>query len=950
MENPQVFISYDHRDRDWVVFTLVPKLQKAGLRVRHDSEIHLGTSIYEWIDASRGECKAFIIVISKNYVQNRSYARAEMEDLIIRSLRGHLRVVPVFKETVHDSDVPFGILSLNSIRNLESLDSQLAVLAAQLKGEYAYGVLNTVQTETCFIPPERRLRIQASTKCTQECPWCHWDDFPRSVGTPNYRLVLELMERLKQARDSDHITYPRPNITFALTGGEPLTNQGEDSPGVSWKTLASVDPQNTFLLTNARLLDNQVISFIKATGLKRIRIDLPLIPILGHDFRGIRTKKSYGKLNSYYTVVLDNIAALLNDADAEVRFNYVVTHNNVQQIEDYLNFIRTHFRQYIGNKVSGVAFIEQYPRKDPDLDIFALANQWAGTVRRTLLSDALVQRKTTASTYDGIKIEFIKLNCAASGDLFSRCFACVQEQDIAISADGRIRICSGWDTQNESGCRYVFAHFEPAQPLVGISGAIRRRYGIVGFYSHFGTISNILSGKPVPESLLLPGNQFAPDPLRELAVQCGIHLPAESLRNFAFVPLLAERILGEKPPFRRLYEEGTYDQKHLENSTRLCCLLLRAAYSIASFLANPAAKDASLRASLNGILLLLEYLCVDESLFSTGRTLMVQGMSTDLLKDIAENGISNGFLADSSYCLAAVAFENCDSEVVTQFLTSQVPLEYVREVAWVQYLIGCLHRQSGREDEAIEALELAYSLADAQIRAGSDSRFIWLLREVRAEAKRSLGAIRKGRAHEFELAQKDFALANFLSAIDNTKLAYAALYSDGYASMLRYFHDELGNTPFPKEAYKAHRDFNESITLNPTFYASLIRMGLLEMALGQAEIAAERLRLAKRSFSKRGLLTDQEYLNSILCDLIYIVAADNLSVYAARPQVWSLGVADCRNVGKKDVLCVKEGAEFLLEYINKICDEDKRDTLSQVGVVNELATFILQCNKLAGES
>jgi len=611
-----------------------------------------------------------------------------------------------------------------------------------------------------------------------------------------------------------------------------------------------------------------------------------------------------------------------------------------------LDFICKKYRDYIGNKINGVAFIEKYPNTQPTLDVFKVAEEWSERTGASLYKDPLAARKKISRTSSGMLVEFVKLNCAAIGDLISRCFACVQEQDIAISADGRIRICTGWDTENQS-CRYVYAHIYTRQPLLGISGVIRRRYGNAGFYNHFGIISNILTGKSVQNFKNIQVQEFDTGAFREFMGKFGIPLPDTRLRDYSFVSRIAELVLSEEPPIRRLYEEGTYGEDILNDSTQLSCFLLRAAYSLALQISR-SDENSSLRCWLNGILLLLEYLCVDENLFSTGRTLMVQGMSTDLLKDLARNAIAGSFLSDSSYCLSAVAFENCDAELVLQFLESQVPSNHIQEVAWVQYLIGCLNRQCGGEEKAIDAFDLSYRLANKQIVDRSNLRFNWLLREVRVEAKRSLGAIRKGRPKEFDQAQKDFTLANFLSSVDNTKLRYAALYSDGYASMLHFFQCEIGSDNFPKQGYKAHRDFSESIALNPTFYASLIRMGLLELALGQANIAEKRLSLAKRSFSKRGLLTDQEYLNSLLCDLIYLVCLDDLFLNSRNQNFCYIGISDCKNVGKRDVLCVKEDADFLIKYINKCCCKQRIKILSESGVINNIETFIDKCNNLLG--
>ena len=67
------------------------------------------------------------------------------------------------------------------------------------------------------------------------------------------------------------------------------------------------------------------------------------------------------------------------------------------------------------------------------------------------------------------------------------------------------------------------------------------------------------------------------------------------------------------------------------------------------------------RLVLNGALLLLAHLCVDETFFSTGRTKIVEGMVTDLVKELTQDFRKDDtFLARSTYCLATVAFESID--------------------------------------------------------------------------------------------------------------------------------------------------------------------------------------------------------------------------------------------------------------------------------------------------
>ena len=158
------------------------------------------------------------------------------------------------------------------------------------------------------------------------------------------------------------------------------------------------------------------------------------------------------------------------------------------------------------------------------------------------------------------------------------------------------------------------------------------------------------------------------------------------------------------------------------------------------------------------------------------------------------------------------------------------------------------------------AFELANEALDGTY---PDESEIWLYKEIRVEALRSLGAIMRNDPELAREASEKFLKANFFSVLDNTKLRDRALFSDGYTAMVRYFNFE-NQAEALEYGFKAHREFSESLSVNPEFYACLVRMGLLEYKLGYLPHASRRLERAKVFFSNRGLLTDLEYLNSIL--------------------------------------------------------------------------------------
>lgn len=799
-----------------------------------------------------------------------------------------------------------------------------------------------------YIPPERRIRIQACNTCNLNCPPCHWDEFEKDKR-PHYTEVMKLINNLKKDGQNTSI-HPRPKISFTLTGGEPLFNEDHWEEFIQVVKVYETDNEgnkvnSAYLLTNGTLLDEDKIGVLKQEGLRKIRVSL------NYDENGEISEK---------VTRIENIKHLLTKInDIEVRFNHVIRADTFKDISlfngeifQFHSFILENFGEWIPNNVKEIGFIQETGNKD--IDIFLLAKQWCKTNGIAPQPNYLGTRKLAAKLLNGLMVTFIKLNCDVKDDYIARCFDCVQERDIGISADARVRICSGWNEHLKPQFKYAQIDFE--HPLVGIAGVIRRQYGLAGFYGHFPFWVNKLENKPVPgffQQKLFDGNS-----LKGLLKQIGCPIDKDDLNSI--IPHIAGIILKGDSPFKKLYEEGSYDQKSLEHSTQLCELLLRAAYD-----ATQGLKDSHDRMLLNGILLILGYLTIDEGLFSTGRTVLVRGMAERLMRELA-TGIdpeATALLTQAAYCIATIAFENVDPRVVDCFINAILEDELQQMSCEILYLKGCIYRQlSGEEkdqqkkevivQQAINAFKKCHEISEQKLtRQKLKEQQSKLYKEIRAESRRSLGAITKNIPGREEESRKHFLISEFLGALDKTFLRYHSLFSEGYASLCNYFTKEYGKPDInlPEEGYKAYKCLSDSIALNDEFYASLIRIALLELAFDRPKYAKAHLMQAKNVFSRRGLLTDQEYLNSILCRLILLYTLYeldkqnfNMSQFS---QLLDLNIEDCTKVGARDIQCVQEDAEILKKVI-----QNKQGTLKSDKILAKIDShineFIKGCEEL----
>jgi MoaA/NifB/PqqE/SkfB family radical SAM enzyme len=109
--------------------------------------------------------------------------------------------------------------------------------------------------------------------------------------------------------------------------------------------------------------------------------------------------------------------------------------------------------------------------------------------------------------------------------------------------------------------------------------------------------------------------------------------------------------------------------------------------------------------------------------------------------------------------------------------------------------------------------------------------------------------------------------------------------------------------------------------MNPKFFPTLTRMGLLETALGEYHLACRRLESAREVFKEQGVLSDLEYLNFWLNEFIFRSAVEiahhntGEQTQYHSPIFQTRAIRDCTNAGKKDVECAKTDIGFLKKIL-----------------------------------
>ncbi|MBN2526502.1 MAG: toll/interleukin-1 receptor domain-containing protein [Deltaproteobacteria bacterium] len=927
----ETFISYDHRDTEYVK-KLAEEMTNVGLTPRIDFKFPYGANFFNYMDHATKSCSSTILVISNFYIKNDSWAHMELMEVLSRQLRGQMDVIPLILGDLKIEDLPFGIMTKKYIRDNEcdprNIKDDLKQLSNQIESDYGLyrQQIQQHRIDRSSNDSERRIRIQITPACDRvpQCPWCHGDEFDRRIAARPEKLS-KLLENIQKSALQSPI-YPGPKLEYTITGGEPLNNSAP------LKQILATCPKNSFLVTNGIHLE-QRIEDLNNSNIGSIRVSYP------------RRQDNSGALQQWDVDSVENgIAQLLKKTNIKVRFNHVLELNTdnfndwVSEIERVIDEVEDKYHGYLGERIIGIAFIEPFNMNTDEtlrregnssrikkFPIFNVAKTCVSGNKARLYNQPHIsplpgERKMSfVRRHTRLKIEFVKVNCDMDNEIISRCLYCAVEKDICISADGRVRVCSGWNPDTFKP-RYSYTHFNESSPLIGISSAIRRKYGIVCFYTHLPPLARIANNKLTPKQLTdlrdrISNVQQTPYDLTQL-----IRTAAE--------------VIQPDSKYEQLFRERACSKEKISYTIELCSKLLQSAYFFVFLMQDH--MDDRYRDELLISLLLLEYLSVDESLFSSARTILSQGIVTELLRCIVKDElVSQATYSDAMFCLGAISMENTDENDVLLLLDS-LKRTNEKECPQKEYILGCLWRQKGKEGKARKHLSNAEhrALMGIEGKLSGLTNFKWLYPELLVESERSLGASYRSNPADSDKRQKIFLKAEKHAIQHDTKLRYHALFSDGYAILRDYFRNK--DAVFALQAYSK---LELSVVLNPSFYASLIRISILQVTMGMTDQAKMYLIQARASFSERGLLSDQEYLNSLLCEYTMAIADDGYVVDDI-PDAKKEEVYKCQLVGDRDVECVRDDARILLQNSN--CGGNGR----KHHISKAIDSFVDECDKL----
>jgi hypothetical protein len=897
-----VFISYDGRDFN-EARALNNELTKAKIEVIFDGEsVHPGDDFVRFMN-SMAKCTIVIYIISKNSLENERWQQAELHLGTVLNVEKGTRLIPyIIDNSIKKGMLPIGLISKSPLYKCEDY----TFIVNQIKQ-----IVSGTGSDSQFDETDRRIRVQITTECNrkgpEKCSWCHWDEFDKSVDTPDPDRVIEILKQLSSFNNlcSKH---PLPRLEYTLTGGEPLLD------AENFKKFAKICPENSYVVTNGDLLGPR-FEAIRDSKIRNIRVSNLF------DVESTRINRNK----------LEGLVRILKLPGIKIRLNQILLCNKsdstfwINQIDSIITTLinNPQLSQHIGangSYISGVAFVEpSYAYHDvqsiqqglnKSIDLFEVSDAWAkhhdiglpdsnqkGFRKRSYQYSPLANKN--------LNIEFIKINCDVKDDYILRCLYCVVEKDICLAADGRIRICSGWDLHKNTSPIPTYAYISESNPSEGIAAAIRKQYANVGFFSHIPIFTQI-----GPQSTEVYPFAYDTDFQNAIYSFPGGPRPGEIANNcLHYLQKICTELFVTGTLYCRLFEEGLYSKQVHENSIKLCAQIIR----ICNLLSLKLSKDPNnheLKNELMLSILLLEYLTVDEQMFTSSRSYIAHDLSRFLLDNYSKNKFEVDILiCDALFAISAIALENIDGETVKRFLSLFLS-EDERDRPQIQYIYGCIERQiPNKNNEASKIFSNISSLIEAGGLSFSEKHTTipGLFPDLLIESERSRGAALKGVNNpESSLA---FYKADFLSLTQKSKLRFHILYSFGYSSMRNYFISS-DYTLKEKERLAALRNLEESIRYEPEFYASLIRLGIMYLELNLKLEAKKYFEQARTTFSKKGLLTNQEFLNSVLCEISFCYA-NSLPINEHLASDISKNMIKCKTIGKADVECVKRDAEIV---------------------------------------
>jgi len=140
MRKPDAFIAHDSRDKADLARPLAIALSKMGLIVWYDEfSLKPGDRLSESIDRGLTECRHAVLLVSKNLLENTTWANTEMSALLTRAIREANSLIPIWADVdatavAARSARLADIFAINHSGNVEELASRIYATVGGAEG------------------------------------------------------------------------------------------------------------------------------------------------------------------------------------------------------------------------------------------------------------------------------------------------------------------------------------------------------------------------------------------------------------------------------------------------------------------------------------------------------------------------------------------------------------------------------------------------------------------------------------------------------------------------------------------------------------------------------------------------------------------------------------------------------------------------------------------------
>jgi hypothetical protein len=140
MRKPDAFIAHDSRDKTSLARPLAIALSKMGLIVWYDEfSLKPGDRLSESIDKGLTECRHAVLLVSKNLLENTTWANTEMSALLTRAIADANSLIPIWadvdaKAVAARSARLADIVAINHSGNVEELASRIYATVGGAEG------------------------------------------------------------------------------------------------------------------------------------------------------------------------------------------------------------------------------------------------------------------------------------------------------------------------------------------------------------------------------------------------------------------------------------------------------------------------------------------------------------------------------------------------------------------------------------------------------------------------------------------------------------------------------------------------------------------------------------------------------------------------------------------------------------------------------------------------